>query len=354
MKVLITGACGFVGCAIARWLASNAQGFVVCGIDNFMRPGSESNRQELRRLGVKFSHGDIRMASDFEALPDVDFVIDAAANPSVLAGVGNGGSRQLMEHNLTSVVNVLEYCRRCRAGFILISTSRVYSISDLASLPLTDYGTAFGLDTSAILPEGVTACGVGPRFSTAPPVSLYGSTKLACEVIAQEYGDAFDLPVWINRCGVMAGAGQFGTPDQGIFSFWLNGHLRRAPLRYIGFDGMGKQVRDALHPNDLAALLLRQMRDSRKGGRRIYTAGGGPHNSMSLRELNEWCDDRFGKHTPSSDLTPRKYDIPWLVMDSADANREFRWRPEIGIEHILTEIAGHAQHHPDWLERSGL
>ena len=66
--------------------------------------------------------------------------------------------------------------------------------------------------------------------------------------------------MWVDRCGVMAGAGQFGTPGQGIFAFWVNAHLRRRPLRYIGFDGMGKQVRDALHPADLAALVDTQMR----------------------------------------------------------------------------------------------
>ncbi len=55
---------------------------------------------------------------------------------------------------------------------------------------------------------------------------MYGSTKLASEIVALEYGEAFGFPVWINRCGVLAGAGQFGTPDQGIFSYWINAHLR--------------------------------------------------------------------------------------------------------------------------------
>jgi len=66
------------------------------------------------------------------------------------------------------------------------------------------------------------------------PISLYGNTKLACEIVALEYGAAYDFPVWVNRCGVLAGTGQFGTPDQGIFSYWINAHLRRHPLKYIG------------------------------------------------------------------------------------------------------------------------
>ena len=131
-------------------------------------------------------------------------------------------------------------------------------------------------------------------FPPRAPVSLYGSTKLAAEAMALEYGEAFGFPVWINRCGVLAGAGQFGTPEQGIFAYWVNAHLRRRPLRYIGFDGAGKQVRDALHPRDLAALVDAQMRTTRAGGQRIYTAGGGPDNTMSLAQLTAWCDARFG------------------------------------------------------------
>ncbi len=355
MKLLITGVCGFVGSALAECLLERIEGLSIIGVDNLMRAGSETNRTRLRKLGVTFAHADIRSASDFEALPDVDWVIDAAANPSVLAGVAGGGtSRQLLEHNLGSMIHVLEYCKRLRAGLMVLSSSRVYSIAALAGLPLRDTGEAFTLDDSAALPAGVSAAGVGPEFSTAAPVSLYGSTKLASEIVALEYGAAFDFPVWVNRCGVLAGAGQFGTPDQGIFAFWVNAHLRRRPLRYIGFDGMGKQARDALHPIDLAGLLELQFRDGRRDGRRVYTAGGGPSNAMSLRQLNAWCDAHFGPHEPASDLRPRQYDIPWVVMDYADAARDFGWRPEISLHDTLSRIAAHARQHPDWLERSGL
>jgi CDP-paratose 2-epimerase len=213
---------------------------------------------------------------------------------------------------------------------------------------------AYRLDDSAQLPPGVTKQGVGVDFSTSAPISLYGSTKLASETVALEYGKAFDIPVWINRCGVLAGAGQFGTPDQGIFSYWVNAHLRRRPLWYIGFDGNGKQVRDALHPRDLAALLDLQMQTERSDGQRIYTAGGGVDNARSLAQLTLWCDALFGPHAPGKDLRPRIYDIPWMVMDNADVQRDFGWGVEISIEEILRQIAGHAEQNPDWLERSGL
>jgi CDP-paratose 2-epimerase len=351
VKILITGIAGFVGSTLA--LKLRERGFAVSGIDNLMRPGSETNRARLIANGVAFVHGDIRAASDWETLPPADWVIDAAANPSVLAGVqGAFSSRQLLEHNLSSLLNVLEYCKTRQAGLILLSSSRVYSIPALVSLPLVAQKETFTLDISRPLPMGVSARGIGVDFSTRPPVSLYGSTKLASESLALEYGEAFGFPVWVNRCGVLAGAGQFGTPDQGIFAYWVNAHRNRWPLRYIGFEGTGHQVRDALHPHDLADLIEKQMRSGRSGG--LYVAGGGPENAWSLKHLNRWCDERFGAHTPRPDPAPRLYDVPWVAMDSSDAMRDFDWRPAMNIEAIVNEIAEHSLRHPDWLGVSGL
>jgi len=355
MRVLVTGACGFVGLALIQALLESIEGLTVVGLDNLSRPGSETNRRDLKKKCVRFVHGDVRSASDLAGIPRVDWVIDAAANPSVLAGVdGQSSSRQLFEHNLTSVVNVLEFCKTHSAGLLLLSTSRVYSIPALCALPLHDAGDAFCLDTSEQLPKGLSERGIGADFSTEPPISLYGSTKLAAEVIALEYGAAFDFPVWITRCGVLAGAGQFGTPDQGIFSYWINAHLRRRPLRFIGFGGTGRQVRDAFHPRDLAELLRRQMNTGRRAGRRVYVAGGGPANAMSLAQLTRWCDARFGAHIPQADTAPRRFDIPWIVMDGEDAHNDFDWAAVCSLESICQEIAAHAERHPEWLEISGV
>ncbi|MBS1834868.1 MAG: NAD-dependent epimerase/dehydratase family protein [Acidobacteria bacterium] len=356
MRILITGVCGFVGSQLAEYFLR--EGLLVAGVDNLMRPGSEINRNRLREAGVEFVHGDIRCASDVAALPKVDWVVDAAANTSVLAGLhGSAASAQLVEHNLFSLVHILEYCKRHNAGLFVLSSSRVYSIAALASLPMRDNGEAFLLDdTSTALPAGVSGRGIARDFSTAAPVSLHGATKLAGEVLALEYGSAFGFPVWVNRCGILAGAGQFGTPDQGIFSYWVNACLRHRPRRYIGWDGMGKQVRDALHPHDLARLLLIQAKIPGSGGERIYTVGGGPANAMSLRQLEAWCQYRF--HTtdaPTAADEPRRYDIPWAVMDHTEATADFgSWTPSIALTQILEEIAQHAEAHPHWLEWSGL
>jgi CDP-paratose 2-epimerase len=176
--------------------------------------------------------------------------------------------------------------------------------------------------------------------------------KLASEVVALEYGAAFDFPVWVNRCGVLAGAGQFGTPGQGIFSYWIHAHLRKRPLRYVGFDGTGKQVRDVFHPRDLASLLAAQMRSGNSSAKAIYTAGGGPTRAMSLAMLTAWCDARFGRHEPEPAWRERAFDVPWMVMDSSATERDFGWHPEMPLNDLLEEIAGHAENNPDWLERS--
>jgi CDP-paratose 2-epimerase len=352
MNLLVTGICGFAGSALTRSLLESSENLRVFGVDNFIRPGSELNRRELARLGVKLFHADLRSATDLETLPKVDWVIDAAANPSVLAGVdGKTSSRQLLEHNLWGTVNVLEYCKTHRAGLILLSTSRVYSIKPLAELAVEVRDQAFH-PRAGSLPPGLTQNGVAENFSTAPPLSLYGSTKLASECLALEYGGAFGFPVWINRCGVLAGAGQFGKPDQGIFSFWINSHLCRRPLKYIGFDGQGHQVRDCLHPRDLVPVLLAQMKHRGNDQPRIANFSGGAANAMSLAQLTDWCDARFGKHAVQSEATPRPFDIPWLVLDSSLAAKQWNWQPKISLPQVLDEIAKHAEQNPNWLEIS--
>ncbi|HEY3742694.1 MAG TPA: NAD-dependent epimerase/dehydratase family protein [Bryobacteraceae bacterium] len=353
MKFLITGICGFAGSRIAAVLRREFEGAAICGIDNFLRPGSETNRPRLKALGVDVRHGDVRLQSDWDMLPATDWLIDAAAEPSVLAGVNSGSTRQLIETNLGGTVEALEYAKRHSAGFILISTSRVYSIAPLASLPVVVKDGAFTLDTAQPLPHGVSIHGVDDEFSTAPPISLYGSTKLASEALAAEYAFAFQLPGYINRCGVLSGAGQFGTAAQGIFAYWINAHLRRRGLRYIGFDGMGHQSRDVLHIDDLAALIARQIRNPRPGAAPLYTVGGGQERTMSLRQLTQWCEARFGHLDVASDPKPRPYDIPWFVTDSRRVMEDFEWAPQWSLEQILDEIAEHAREHPQWLEWSG-
>lgn len=352
MKILITGICGFVGNALARELPVHLEGLEVIGLDNLSRPGSELNRGALQDQNVRVIHGDIRNPSDLEGLPRVDWVIDAAANPSVLAGVTKEtSSRQLLEHNLCGTIHLLEFCKSQQSGMILLSTSRVYSLARLSELPMGTRDKRFEPRFAECAELGLSERGVGEAFSTQPPLSLYGCAKLASELLILEYALAFGFPVHINRCGVLAGAGQFGKADQGIFSYWLHSYRSRRPLTYLGFSGTGHQVRDCLHPRDLACLLAMQLRHPEKGGRAL-NASGGVANSISLAGLTEWCAQRFGPRVIGRETQNRPYDVPWLVLDSAAAEKQWDWRPTVTLEQILNEIAEHAEKNPRWLELS--
>lgn len=147
---------------------------------------------------------------------------------------------------------------------------------------------------------------------------------------------------------------QFGRPDQGIFAYWLNSYLRRRPLKYLGFGGSGKQVRDCLNPRDLFDLICMQMKDPNcEVEKRLVNVSGGKRSQMSLIELSQWCEERWGNSEVSSDGSVRRYDLPWVVLDSSKAKDEWGWEPKISTDETLNQIAEHAEKHPQWLETSG-
>ncbi len=353
MRILITGICGFVGSTLARELVG--AGHTVTGFDSFIRPGSETNRAPLEKRGIKILTADLRDAAAMAALPAADFVIDAAANPSVLAGIdGKTSSKELVDHNLTGTIHLLEYCKAHRAGFVLLSTSRVYSIAPLTALPVQAVNGGFQLSTlNSQLSAGLSPAGLDETFATTAPISLYGATKLTSEAMALEYGETFGFPVFINRCGVLAGAGQFGRADQGIFAYWINAWLRKQPLKYLGFGGLGHQVRDCLHPRDLVPVLEKQFAAPKLAVTdRLANFSGGAASAMSLLQLSDWCAQRFGPHAVVQDGMPRPFDIPWIVLDHARATRLWNWQPATPTAAVLEEIARHAEAHPGWLELS--
>ncbi|HOW89712.1 MAG TPA: NAD-dependent epimerase/dehydratase family protein [Elusimicrobiales bacterium] len=353
MRVLITGICGYVGSRVASGLRRSMPGLKLYGMDNLSRRGSESNIPFLARLGVKPAHGDVRLREDIDALPAADWVIDCAANPSVLAGTGVDGcatSEQLVGSNLTGTLNLLEYCKKHRSGLILLSTSRVYSVNALNSLKLRETSTRF--EPAGRYPEGFSARGVSEAFSTASPVSLYGATKLSSEIMALEYADAFGFPIRINRAGVIGGPGQFGKADQGIFSFWACARALGAAPKFIGFGGKGKQVRDCVSAEEVAELLAEQIRRPGKKAPRTINIGGGPLGALSLRELDDLCRDFFGaKDRPRGEAATRPYDVPYYVSDTRLAEAHWGWKPSLKREERIAAICRWAADNRDSIRK---
>lgn len=339
MKVLITGICGFVGSTIAGELRQYTDNVSVVGIDNLMRSGSETNLEPLRVSGVDARIGDIRKRADLDQFGRVDWVIDAAANASCLAGVdGKSSATELLDHNLFGTIPVLEYCREHQATFTLLSTSRVYSINHLRDLPLRVDNNAFRFNGDDTI-QHVSALGISESFSTVPPLSLYGVSKLCSEQLALEYGHLFEFPVWINRCGVMAGAGQFGNTEQGVFSYWIRSWIAGQPLKYVGFGGHGYQVRDCLNPKDLITLLLAQFDAPIIGERpQILNISGGIESAISLAQLSDYCSQHIHPYKPTCDRTERVFDVPWIVLDSSKAKATWNWQPQTTILDTFQEI----------------
>lgn len=143
MNVLVTGAAGFVGSTLCHELRRLRSSWTIYGLDNLSRIGSEINVSGLVDAGIRFHRGDVRSETDFEIFKDIDFVIDAAAHPSVLAGTSGAGIRQLIDQNLVGTINTLEFCRKSKAGLVLLSSSRVYSIDGLRSIPLFESESRF-------------------------------------------------------------------------------------------------------------------------------------------------------------------------------------------------------------------
>jgi CDP-paratose 2-epimerase len=338
MRILVTGGAGFVGAALARYFR-DLPGHEVVAMDNLHRRGSEQNLLQFKKLGIEFVHGDIRSIEDFAALPgQFDLFVEASAEPSVHAGAGpQGDPRYLLQTNLFGTANCLEYARRHAGALVFLSTSRVYSLEPLRQLALQEGETRLELrDPTG---TGLSLKGLNEQFPTHLPRTLYGASKLASEMLVQEYVQAYGLKAVINRCGVIAGPGQFGKVDQGVFTLWLAHHYFGLPLKYTGFGGKGKQVRDILHPRDLFELLRLQLEKISTWGVEPFNVGGGAEVSTSLLEWTREAEAVTGR---SLDIQPvpetAGVDIPWYLSDSSRAAKAFGWKPRISRARIAAEI----------------
>ncbi|MBT5265268.1 MAG: NAD-dependent epimerase/dehydratase family protein [Rhodospirillaceae bacterium] len=336
-RILVTGGAGFVGSNLALAFKRDLPNIAVVSLDNLHRRGSELSLDRLKAAGVEFLRGDVRSPDDFAAAGSFDLLLDCSAEPSVHAGYDSGPS-YLVDTNLTGTTHCLEAARRTGADLLFLSTSRVYPIKRLAALPLVEHGDRFVIEPGSSGP-GWSDAGITVDFPLTGTRSLYGATKLASELLIQEYAEMYGVRAVIDRCGVLTGPWQMGKVDQGFLVLWAARHLYGGPLAYMGFGGTGKQVRDILHVTDLYRLLRCQLERIDDVSGHIFNVGGGAETSVSLTELSALCREISGNSIDiASDPETRPADIPYYVTDNSEVSEMFDWAPEYGVEAILEDV----------------
>jgi CDP-paratose 2-epimerase len=336
-RLLITGGAGFVGSNLAVSLASRHPEWEILAFDSLYRRGSELNLPRLAEAGVEFVRGDVREPRDLGALSPLSALIECSAEPSVMSGV-DGDTGYLVHTNLTGAYNCLELARRDGAFVVFLSTSRVYPVAPQVELKLDEAPTRFEIAAEQKVP-GVSPAGISERFPLDGARTLYGATKLAAELLIEEYRAGLGVPAVVDRCGVIAGPWQMGKVDQGVFTHWMLAHHFGNPLTYIGFGGQGKQVRDLLHVEDLVDLVERQLLAQEAWDGRTVNVGGGRACSLSLQETTAICRRLTGNEVPIEPVPEtRAGDVPIYLSDCERLFSLDEWRPRRSAEQVLADI----------------
>ena len=324
MKILITGGCGFVGTNIALFLKNKR--YNVNTLDNLSRKGSIFNLSLLKKKGIKNYKLNIINLEKINKLPKYDLVIDCCAEAAV--EVSRKNLDKVFNTNLVGTLNILKKVKKDKSKIIFLSSSRVYSIDFLKSI------YKFKKFNKKIkIKKKVNEKGITKGIKT-----IYGFTKLASEMLIEEFSYAFNIKYIINRCGVISGPLQFGKQDQGFVSHWIWKHLNKEKLSYIGYGGHGNQVRDVLHVNDLCDLLYIQIKKISKVNNRLFVVGGSFKSYTSLKKLTKICQE-ITKNKISLTKKPKTsiYDIPCYISDNKDVTKIYNWRPNKNIYDIVKD-----------------
>ncbi len=336
-KILITGGCGFVGSNLGVSLKRKYPNYSIIAFDNLKRRGSELNIPRLRKNGIKFLHGDVRNIEDFSEVGPIDLLIEASAEPSVLAGI-NSSLEYLIKTNLNGSINCLNFASNHKADFIFLSTSRVYPIKHLENINFTESFSRFDISPDQNI-LGVSANGISENFPLDGARSFYGATKLASELIIQEFNELYGINTVVNRCGVITGPYQMGKVDQGVIVLWVARHFWKSKLGYFGYGGQGKQVRDILHIHDLFRLIDDQIHNINKYNGQIFNVGGGKDCSVSLRELTKICEEVTGNTIPIERVVDaRVADVRIYITDNSKITTRTGWKPEKKSKEIIIDI----------------
>ena len=341
---LVTGSAGLIGSEAARHFAQ--LGLDVVGVDNDMRQeffGIEAstawNRELLERdLGDSYRHLaiDIRDRDAVDRLvaelaPQLELVVHCAAQPShdwaarapfVDFDVNAGGTLALLEavrHHAPS------------ATFIFTSTNKVYGDTP-NRLPLVELETRWEIEPGHEYEQGITE-----TMSIDHSMhSLFGASKVAADLMVQEYGRYFEIPTACFRGGTLTGPQHAATELHGFLGYLMKCTMEGRPYTVFGYEG--KQVRDAIHSADLVSAFEHVWRAPRVA--EVYNIGGGRHSHCSMREAIALCEQVTGRTLEwTYDPTNRMGDHIWYVGSNARFESHYpQWHQQYDVPRIIGEM----------------
>ncbi len=340
---IITGSAGLIGSEAVRFFGNI--GMQVVGIDNDMRKfffGEEAstqwNREQLEKEVNNYQHYDvdIRDYGKIEEIfqhfgQDISLIIHTAAQPSHDWAASDPFSD--FSVNANGTLNLLEatrqYCRE--AVFIFTSTNKVYG--DLPnSLPLIELEKRWEIDSSHKY-----AAGISENMSIDQSKhSLFGASKVAADVLVQEYGRYFDMKTASFRGGCLTGPNHSGTQLHGFLAYLMKCGVTGTPYTIFGYKG--KQVRDNIHSSDLIAAFHEFYKNP--GIAEVYNIGGGRESNCSMLEAIEICQEITGKKfNYSYSEQNRSGDHIWYISDLTKFKTQYpNWKIKYDVRQILQEI----------------
>jgi CDP-paratose 2-epimerase len=327
--ILITGGCGFIGCNIADRLAGRGNDVLV--LDNLARSGVRENAQWLKsRHGERIN---IVVADIRDPIPVIDAVREAgavlhlAAQVAVTDSVADPAAD--FEINARGTINVLEAVRlhNQSAPVLFASTNKVYGrLIDDTQIAKVDQRYA------PLNPE--MALGISENVPL-DFYSPYGCSKGTADQYVHDYARVFGLQTVVMRMSCIYGPRQFGTEDQGWIAHFLLSALRGQPLTIYGD---GYQVRDALHVSDAVEAWLSALDHIALVRGRVFNLGGGPQNSVSLRELIGLIAQLTKTDVAYSFADWRPGDQPWYVTDTRALCTALGWAPKTTLQDGLDSL----------------
>jgi len=341
--VIVTGSAGLVGSETVKRFAKD--GARVVGIDNDMRAqffGPEASTKETRDDLTKNIRGyehhsiDIRNAS---ALTDlftaqrgrIDAVVHTASQPSHDWAARDPETDFTVNANGT--LNLLEAARKfCpEAPFIFTSTNKVYGDTP-NRLPLRELEKRWEIESGHEYEPGISET----MSIDYTKHSLFGASKVAADILVQEYGRYFGMPTVSFRGGCLTGPAHAGTELHGFLSYLMICTVTGRPYRVFGYKG--KQVRDNIHSFDLVEAFAEFIRAPRAG--EVYNIGGSRHSNCSILEAIELCQEISGrKLTWHYEEENRIGDHVWWISDVRKFQQHYPgWRFRYGLREILEEI----------------